>query len=221
MCRTNCDMFSITFFDIYTSPISDTHIRRFVSVTCVINVSVHHDFESVSLSGVLSWTIIHLDTLSPTCSSNNPCAQRITYKRTLFVLLQEGPLTVYITASVVSFYLTVSPSPDPLRAIGCLFSVGSSVTLRCPVVNWFLHSVEPRLSSACAAIIFPHPHFAREPTHAFILTRSQSSGRPPLSPVFRSTMVRCHPSHRSYPSTRLTMITGSLAPAGRDAAICC
>jgi hypothetical protein len=62
---------------------------------------------------------------------------RTALKRTLFVLLREGPLTVCIAASVVRSYRTVSPLPDPLRAIGGLFSVESSVTLRCPAVNWF------------------------------------------------------------------------------------
>ena len=56
--------------------------------------------------------------------------EQTTLKRFLFALLRTGFATIDVTIDVGVSYTSVSPLPDPLRAIGGLFSAALSVALR-------------------------------------------------------------------------------------------
>ena len=81
-------------------------------------------------------TVIHLGLESPQGSSNQPASSASSVIACLFGLAPDGVLhAVRVTTSAVRSYRTFSPLPDPLRAIGGVFSVPLSIALRRPAVS--------------------------------------------------------------------------------------
>jgi hypothetical protein len=99
-------------------------------------VQLGEKWKSLPISRVLSYTpkacraVIHLGVSLLTRSSSLPGNDASSIIASLFGLAPDGVYRARPVASAaVGSYPTVSPLPDPLRAIGGLFSVALSVAL--------------------------------------------------------------------------------------------
>jgi hypothetical protein len=81
-------------------------------------------------------TVIPLGARLPVHSSNLPGSDASHVIAPLFGLAPDGVYhAVRVATSAVRSYRTISPLPDPLRAIGGMLSVALSIASRRPVVN--------------------------------------------------------------------------------------
>ena len=113
-------------------------VERVRSRTALATRGRREEKVSRPVSRVLSWTVIPLGLASPPGSSDLPgSGSGLSHRSPMWSCSGWGlPCRAALAPRAVRSCRTVSPLPDPSRAIGGLFSVALSVGLRRPGVTW-------------------------------------------------------------------------------------